>query len=127
MFCHDLPTSCKHENFYSSGDYSLRETISYPSITHGSRSPESKNKRRLEIHRMIYTKNFLIPIPRFDQPVKPQTIFVLVDAADEPPRKILVRSLIDRAFEYGLLHSLAEVLTDLRHSAQAPFPFRRLS
>lgn len=76
---------------------------------------------------MIYTENFLIPIPRLDQPVKPQTVFVLVDAADEPPRKILVRRLIDRALEYGLLHSLAEVLAHLRDSAQAPFPFRCLS
>ena len=106
---------------------SLRETISSPSIAHGSRSPESKNKRRIEIHRMIYAEHFLVPIPRLDQPVKSQTIFVLVDAADEPPRKILIRRLIDRALEHRLLHSLAEVLAHLRDSAQPPFPFRRLS
>jgi hypothetical protein len=48
---------------------------------------------------MIYTEHFLIPISRLDQPVKPQTIFVLVDTADEPSRKIFVRRLIDRALE----------------------------
>jgi hypothetical protein len=66
---------------------------------------------------MVNPKHFLIPIPRLDQSVKPKAIFVLIDASDEPPRKIFVRRLIDRALEDGLLHALAEVLTHQRDSA----------
>ena len=94
-----------------------REVIAYLHIAHGPRFSKLKNKRRVKIHRMIYSENFLIPIPGLDQPVKPQTIFVLVDAADEPPSKIFVRRLIDRALEDGLLYSLAKVLADLRDFA----------
>lgn len=68
----------------------LRETVLCQRIAHGSRSPKSKNKRRLEIHRIIYTKHFLIPIPRLDQPVKFQTVFILINAAGEPACKIFV-------------------------------------
>jgi hypothetical protein len=82
MFRDDLRTTRTHENFCFFRAYSWRETISFLSIAHGSRSAESKNKRRVKIHRMIYAENFLIPIPRLDQPVKPQAIFVLVDATD---------------------------------------------
>ena len=110
-----------HKVSYFCRTNKLRETMSCQRIAHGSRSPESKNKRRLEIYRMIYTEYFLIPISRFYQPVESQAIFILVDAVDEPRVRSSYVGLIDRTLEDGLLHALTEVLAHLRDSAQSPF------
>jgi len=82
-------------------------------------SPPSENQGLIQIQGWFYSKVLHAMLPFVTQHVEPQTVFLGVDEIGELLLQVHVLLIVDRAFKYRILDSLAEVQAFLSHLSQS--------